>query len=110
MAGVKDLKKRAAVRKMLKLKRWQRESCSAVAREAGVCKNLVNEIRRQMIASGQCPPLATRHHHPNWEGLKPGRAARGGYVYSFDGTVVRETVWLKQVAARKKLEKASAGG
>lgn len=109
MAGVKDLKKRSIIRKMLRLEKWQKESNCRIAAEAGVSVNLVAEVRRQMIAQGACAPPA-RHNHPNWTGYKPGASARGGYVFDEEGKVIREAVWLKMQATRRKSERAAKDG
>src|SRR5262245_18597868 len=93
MAGVQDSKMRAAVRKLLSLKRWQESSDRAVAAAARCSKNLVAEVRRQMIAAGLAPARERQDGetgvHAGWAGYRPGTAARGGYVYDESGRAVR---------------------
>lgn len=79
MSGKPDTKKRAKVRKLLKLKAWKSASTRAVAKEAKCSKFLVNAVRREMIHYGEHPP--SKRYHPY-------SAVRGGYVFSPSGKVV----------------------
>ena len=106
MAGVPDLKKRADLKKLLALKRWQGESDRAVAAAAKCSKNLVAQVRRQMIAAGVIPERGRRDRETGvsvgWPGYRPGASVRGGYVYDEAGRPVRDVVWLKRRAGRRK--------
>ena len=103
---MRDDGKRAAVRKMLRLKKWQGESDRTVAKEAGVSNYLVGSVRRELIAAGHHPtpePSKTTGEVLAGRMYKPGTSARGGYVYDERGRTVRETVWLaRQRKARQR--------
>lgn len=110
MAGMKDMKKRAAARKLLKLKKWQAKSDREVAAEAGVNRSIVTAVRREMIAVGEHPDFHAGERNGTRPGdYQPGAAVRGGYVFDEQGRSVREIVWMKRQAARKKLEQTRKG-
>ncbi len=103
MAGVPDLKKRAAVRAVLLLPKFQALGDRAVAVTLGVSKHLVTSVRRRMIFEGVHPPrthyLSAAGNEVEWAGYQPGSPARGGYVYDGRGNVVREDEWKAARAA-----------
>jgi hypothetical protein len=109
MAGAKDMKKRAAVRKLLKLKKWQAESDRSVSTEAKVSRTLVTAVRLEMIALGEHPRIEEGRPGFRSDAYQPGASARGGYVFDEQGRTVREVVWMKRQAARKKLEQTNNG-
>jgi len=107
MAGVRDLQKRGAVRKLLRSAKWQSASDRAVSREAGVSKVLVAEVRQSMIALGQHPPLSdiTPSHPRQRQSYRPGSRARGGCVFDEHGRIVPEVDYLlgRAKAVNKKI-------
>jgi|SRR5580704_4579260 hypothetical protein len=95
MAGAKDLKKRAVVRKLLKLKRGQQMSDREAAAECDCSRALVKAVRLEMIAAAEHPAVS----EDPWTGrsmYKAGGSVRGGYVYDDQGQVVREKVWERR--------------
>lgn len=100
---------------MFRAKKWQEASDRAVAGKAGCNRCIVRQVRARLIAEGRHPPKNADQPRLDDDGkpiqgfipaYKPGAVARGGYVYDETGKVVRETVWLKRQAVRKKAERA----
>lgn len=94
--GVRSEEKRDKIRKLLLKERWQQESDTVVAREAGCSRWLVSAVRICMLAAGEHPPMSEieparkmrRGEYP------AGRKVRGGYRQLADGSTVSEREFL----------------
>jgi len=104
MPGVPDHAKRQRVRRFLRVKSNQELPDREVARQVGVSRQLVTEIRRQLIALGLHPPRSHRHSC-GLEGYQPGAKARGGYVYDEYGRVIPEVEWLLRQLGRTTVDR-----
>lgn len=100
MAGVKDTKKRAVLKKFLKLKKHHELTDRDVAKQCECSRALVKVVRCELIAAGLHPPI-THDQQTGRPAYRPGASARGGYVYDEAGRVVREHAYLSRKAARR---------
>lgn len=92
MAGsVKDPVVRRVVRQILLSKEGPRLSDREVARRAECHKLIVREVRTALISQGKHPPFSR---------YRAGAAARGGYVFNRNGTIIPEADWLIDEATK----------
>jgi hypothetical protein len=86
MPGKPDAEKREAVRNVLLARPSDHVSDRQVAKETGVSRDVVKDVRLELITAGQLPDKV----------YKRGAASRGGFRYGNRSREekVREVVWL----------------